>query len=238
MISNKTGYNVNFVRELIISIKSKSYLEKKGLIVPIIDEKTINYSSMMYIDSVYNVTGIGIVLSGTVKFGDLHVGQKVFLGPINGNYINITIKSIHNCVSESIEILRKNESGSIGIRLDKKGVYRKENFLKGHVVISDIKFAMHNTCYSFNCDVAIFNHPTTIKNGYQTIVHCGTIRRAATFLIKGDKVLRTNTKENINVRFVYRPEFILPGSYFMFREGRTRGMGKIISTTSYIENIN
>ena len=236
MISNKTGHNINFVKELITSIKSKAYLERKNIIVANPDAATLNYPTIMYVDSTFSVTGIGIVLSGTVKFGSLSLGQKVFLGPINNTYINVTIKSLHNCVSENIITLHKNETGCIGIRLDTKGSYTRDMFSKGQIVTTDMDFAMKNTCYTFNCDVAIFNHPTTIRNGYQTVIHCGTIRQTGKFKITDEKILRTNSKENINVKFVSRPEFILPGTLFMFRDGRTKGMGRINSGIPFMED--
>ena len=236
LISNKTGHNVNFFRELLTSIKSQSYLEKKGLIQSINKPLTINYPTVMYIDSTFSVTGIGIVLSGTVKYGSLSLGQKVFVGPVNNTFIGITIKTLHNCVSENVQTIMENETGSIGIRLDAKGSFTREMFSKGQIVTTDAQFGLKNTCYSFQCDVAVFNHPTTIRNGYQTVIHCGTIRQAAKFKIKDDQVLRTNSKENINVKFVSRPEFILPGTLFLFRDGRTKGIDRINSGIPFSED--
>lgn len=236
LVSNKTGHNINFVKELITSIKSKAYLERKNIIVTNPDASTVGYPTIMYVDSTFSVTGIGIVLSGTVKFGSLSLGQKVYLGPINNTYINVTVKSLHNCVSETVNTLQKNETGCIGIRLDTKGSYTRDMFSKGQIVTTDMEFAMKHTCYTFNCDVAIFNHPTTIRNGYQTVIHCGTIRQTGKFKIPDEKILRTNSKENINMKFVSRPEFILPGTLFMFRDGRTKGMGRVNSGIPFTED--
>ncbi|XWV25719.1 putative GTP-binding translation elongation/initiation factor [Tupanvirus soda lake] len=236
MVSNKTGHNINFARELITTIKSRAYLIRKGVITPNEKTRTSNYPMIMFIDSTFSVTGIGIVLSGTVKYGTLSLGQKVFLGPVNNTYITITVKSLQNCISENVSVLHENESGSIGIRLDTKGSYTREMFSKGQIVTTDMDFAMKHTCYTFNCDVAIFNHPTTIRNGYQTVIHCGTIRQTGKFKIKDDVVLRTNSKQNIDIKFLQRPEFILPGTYFMFRDGRTKGMGRVNSGIPFVED--
>lgn len=235
MVSNKTGYNINFIKELITSIKSKSYLERKGIIKSE-TKKTSEYPMIMFIDNIFNVTGIGIVLSGTVKYGTLNLGQKVFLGPVNNKYINITIKSLQNCIRENINMLKENESGSIGIRLDTKGSFTREMFSKGQIVTSDMDFAMKNTFYTFNCDVVIFNHPTTIRNGYQTVIHCGTVRQTGKFKIKDNVILRTNSKENINIKFIQHPEFILPGTLFMFRDGHTKGMGRVNSGIPFMDD--
>ena len=236
MISNKTGHNIGFIKELITSIRSRAYLQRKGIIVPDTNLITNSYPMIMFIDSTFSVTGIGIVLSGTVKYGTISLGQKVFLGPVNNTYITITVKSLQNCVSENVSMLQENESGSIGIRLDTKGSYTREMFSKGQIVTTDMDFAMKHTCYTFNCDVAIFNHPTTIRNGYQTVIHCGTIRQTGRFKIKDDLLLRTNSKENIDIKFIQRPEFILPGTYFMFRDGRTKGMGRVSTGIPFTED--
>ena len=235
MVSNKTGHNINFSRELITSIRSKSYLQKKGIIIPEINTKTIGYPTIMYIDSTFAVTGIGLVLAGTVKYGTLSLGQKVFLGPVNNTYISITIKSLHNCVSENVTMLHEDETGSIGIRFD-KGSYNREMFSKGQIVTTDMDFAMKHTSYSMECLVAIFNHPTTIRNGYQTVVHIGTIRQTTKFKIPDDVVLRTNSKENVTVKFLQRPEFVLPDTIFFFRDGKLKGMGKILQSVPFYED--
>ena len=234
--SNKTGHNIGFLRELITSIRSQAYLERMHLVPAAPKPATTNYPMCFFIDGTYSITGIGIVLSGTAKFGSLSLGQKVYLGPVNNTYIPITIKSMQNCISENVEILKENESGSIGIRLDAKGSYTREMFSKGQIVTADREFALKKTSYTFNCDVAIFNHPTTIKNGFQTVIHMNTVRQTAKFIIDSDRVLRTNSKENINVKFLYRPEFLLPGTLFLFRDGRTKGMGRINSSIPFSED--
>src|SRR5271154_950084 len=234
MVSNKTGHNINFVKELLTSIRSRSYLERMNIIPTTI--RTNGYPMIMYIDNTFNITGIGIVLSGTMKFGSLHLGQKLHVGPVNNTYISITVKSIQNCISENVDILKEDESGSIGIRLDTKGSYTREMFSKGQIVTDNMDFVMEHTCYTFNCDVAVFNHPTTIKNGYQTVIHCGTIRQTGKFIIDIGQFLRTNSRANINIKFLSRPEFILPDTIFMFRDGRTKGMGKIKSGIPFVND--
>lgn len=226
MASNKTGFNIGFIKELLTTIKSQNYLEKMNM-AP--EPKPMNYPPVLYIDNTYTITGIGIVLSGTLKYGSMSLGQKALLGPINNQYINITIKSLHNCISENIEVLHENESGSIGIRLETKGSYTRSMFSKGQIVTTDLEFAMKHTCQTFNCDVAIFNHPTTIKNGYQTVIHCGTIRQSGKFIMDDQAVLRTNSRATLDIKFILKAEFMLSGTYFMFRDDRTKGMGRVNS---------
>lgn len=229
MVSNKTGHNINFIRELITSIKSITFLEKMELVKLEIDPKIKEYPAILYIDNVYNVTGIGIVISGAVKYGSFSLGQKIYLGPIDGKYINVTVKSLQNCIGQNIDVLQKDQSGSIGIRLDTKGSYYREMYFKGQIATADLDFAVKHTHKVFNCCVAIFNHHTTIKNGYQAVIHSGVIRQTGQFIMKEGQILRSESKENIDVEFMARSEFILPDTYFMFRDGRIKGIGKIIN---------
>ena len=227
MVSNKTGHNIKFVREFLTTIKPKSYLLRKGLIQEEINKN--NYPMVMYIDTTFNVPGIGLVLSGCDKFKPIQLGQKLYVGPINNQYISVTVKTMKNPIRENITVINPNESGTIGIRIDSKGTYNREMFLKGQIVTDNYDFAIKNTFRKFNCDVRIFNHSTTIKNGYETVINCETIRQTAKFKISDDTVLRSDltSKHNIEIMFKQRSEFILPETIFVFTEGKMMGRGII-----------
>lgn len=233
-VSNKTGHNIEFVRELMTTLKSRHYFKR---INPSTETITPPCPPIMYIDSFYTITGIGIVLSGTAKFGNFSLGQKIFLGPVNNSYIPMTIKSIHNCIRENVTTLMENESGCIGVRLDSKNSYSRRMYMKGQIVTTDADFAMSYTTRRFNCDIMIFNHATTIRSGYNTIVHCNTIIQAGQFYMPVDQVLRSHSRENLDIILLSRSEFILPGSVFMFRDGKTKGMGVVKTIIPYSKKI-
>lgn len=58
-------------------------------------------------------------------------------------------------------------------------------------------------------------------------MHCGVIRQAAKVLDMNTDLLRTGDKGQIKFRFMYRPEYIKPGTTILFREGRTKGLGVV-----------
>jgi GTPase len=98
---------------------------------------------------------------------------------------------------------------------------------------NDIVYAPR-PCWEFIASVVILHHNTTVDVGYQPVIHCGVLRQTAEITnIDGvamtTDALRTGERANVTFKFVYFPEFILPGSTFLFREGRAKGVGKILS---------
>jgi GTPase len=89
-------------------------------------------------------------------------------------------------------------------------------------------------CWEFTASVIILHHNTTIDVGYQPLVHCVNIRQSAEITFIDGKslttdALRTGERANVGFKFVYFPEYILPGTTLLFREGRAKGVGKVLS---------
>lgn len=214
-VSNKTGLNMSFVRDLLFAIR-----------VPTEPTVTVSYPAVFFTDHLFSVKGVGKVLSGTLKYGQIDSQQKLHMGPINGKYIPVVAKSLHDCMSQPVSSLGKNKSGSICIRYDKAHL-DKYVFRKGIIITECLAFAEANTRWSFEAEIVVFNHPSTITNGYQAVIHCGIVRQTGTFILPEESVMRSNSRASIVIQFMYRPEFVLPGTYFMFRDGRTKGMGRV-----------
>lgn len=86
------------------------------------------------------------------------------------------------------------------------------------------KFAIRE----FDAEVQVLHHATTIKEGYQAVVHAGVVRQAVKILdLLESELLRNGDKGIIRCRFMYRPEFLQLGNQVMFREGRTKMLGII-----------
>lgn len=94
------------------------------------------------------------------------------------------------------------------------------------------KNANPQSVYDFDAEVIILHHATLIKPNYQAVIHCGVIRQAAKVLEMNTDLLRTGDKGQIKFRFMYRPEYIKPGTTILFREGRTKGLG-VVSNVVY-----
>lgn len=60
------------------------------------------------------------------------------------------------------------------------------------------------------------------------MVHCGGVRQTAKIVNMDKSILRTGDRAVVRFRFMQYPEYIKLGSKVLFREGRTKGLGKIV----------
>lgn len=221
-ISNKTGQNINTLKNWLLSFNSRDHWFDK-----------IN-GSIMYIDSTFSVKGIGLVVSGTVRGKPIVNNQKLFIGPINGQFIQCKVRSLHNNSREIVNEVKNNEVGCIAIRFTGKENLAKNQIKKG-VIIFDNEDFKKNVVRKFKANITILNHATTISNNYEPVIHCGLVRQAAKLKIieilnnkKDSKMLRTGNKADVEFKFSYRSEYIEVGTTFFFRDGNTKGYGKVL----------
>jgi elongation factor 1-alpha len=234
-ISSTTGYNINFLRKFLMNLKSINYIATQrpnqitSISVPA--SHNIQIQDIFYLDTFFNVKGISVVISGTMRKGSFKVGETVHIGPFGTDFYPIVIKSIHNPIREFIPQLNEHCSGSFNIKLvNRKDDFNRKKFRRGLVVVRDVELAKTHLCQKFSASVEIYNRPTTIKNGYKPVVHCNTIRQSAQFILEPDTFLRAGDNELVELNFCEHAEYVLPGMAFMFREGRTHGKGHVIET--------
>lgn len=110
-------------------------------------------------------------------------------------------------------------------------------------------------CWEFQGEILVLHHPTTISSRYQAmgnkmivvnkycgvdlegkfkdgivfIVHCGSIRQTASILSMSQECLRTGDKALVHFRFIKHPEYVRPGQRMVFREGRTKAVGNVLT---------
>ena len=173
----------------------------------------------MYIDRSYNVTGVGAVASGTVKSGSVEAGDELLVGPFaDGSFREVEVRSIE---MHYHRVDRAQAGRIVGIAL--KGV-READLERGMVLLP--READPEPVREFEAEVMVLNHPTRIGDGYEPVVHLETISEAASFhptegrLLPGDSGVTT-------VRFKFRPYLVEEGQKFVFREGQSKGVGKV-----------
>ena len=80
---------------------------------------------------------------------------------------------------------------------------------------------------AFAAEVFVLHHPTTIKRGYQPVVHARTVRQVAAVQDMNVELLRSGTRARVRFQFQHYPEYLSPGTPIIFREGNTRGIGVV-----------
>ena len=117
-ISNKLGTNINNLHKILYRTPQRNKWK---------DDKS---KTVIYLDTNYNVPGIGLVLSGTIKGASVKVKQKMYLGPFSGEFVPIMIRSIHNSIRDDVEELNNNHQGCFSIKFLNQKKYYQENKLK------------------------------------------------------------------------------------------------------------
>lgn len=62
------------------------------------------------------------------------------------------------------------------------------------------------------------------------MLHCGVVRQTVSIvsLPQPTGVLRTGDRAIVRFRFIRSPEYLRMGQRLLFREGRTKGIGRIV----------
>ena len=194
------------------------------------NEEIVEY----HIDNIFNVYGVGIVVGGQLISGKINVGDKLLLGPNNGSYENVVIKSIH-CKKIPLQSISCGSYVCLGIKkIDRK------NILRGNVIISSKTEKHIVTKFKANIHVLRTNN-TTIKIGYEPMFHVSSIRQVVKILdIKEkknarknsindvDNILRNGDSAIVEFMFKYKPQYIKVGTRFILCEGKCKLVGEII----------
>lgn len=176
------------------------------------------------IDCKYQIKGIGVVVSGVMNSGTINKGDSIYLGPINNKFVKVIIKSIHDNFKTNVNTLYAGQGGCFNIKPStSKDTFKKNKIQKGMVL------ANNPILYSkFDADIKIIQHPTTIKVNYEPVIHSKNIIQTARIMeIKNQNYLRVGDKACVSFKFCYNAECVEVGSDIIFREGRTKGIGKI-----------
>ncbi len=175
---------------------------------------------LTYVDDKFNVSGVGVVVSGLVESGSLSIGQRALLGPFDdGSFRTVRVKSIH--ISRvSVERAAAGQFATFAITNVEYDEIRKG------MVLLDID-SKPRAVRVFKANIRVLHHPTTIKVGYEPVIQLRTIRQPVKLIQSPKPFLRTGDKAEVTFKFIRRPEYIRVGDTFVFREGRTKGLGKV-----------
>ncbi|KAL3901778.1 MAG: hypothetical protein SGCHY_000356 [Lobulomycetales sp.] len=211
-VSNVTGENLDLLKMFL------NLLPGNGV------QKYIGSDPVEYlITDTFSVPGVGTVVNGTVTSGVVHSGDTLLLGPdFTGAFTPTTIKSIQR-KRINVPVASAGQTATFALKKTKRGTLRK-----GMVLLSR-QDTPPLAVYEFEAEILILFHSSTIKGRYQTMMHCGSVRQTAQIMsIRDVPLLRTGDRAIVRFKFLQRPEYVKPGSRLLFREGRTRGVGKVV----------
>ena len=188
--------------------------------------KTPKDKTEMLLDNAFN-TKVGCIYAGVIVSGKVETNQKLLIGPTTeGEFKPVQIREIQ-FLRVTVNELCCGNSCSLKLKsLDKNYELSTNNFRKGMVLL-DPETKLEPTM-EFEVEALIVHHSSTIKVGYQSVVHCHVIRQTCTIVKIYDKeFLRAGDTGIVRFKFMKKPEFMHVGDTILFREGRTRGKGKI-----------
>jgi elongation factor 1-alpha len=173
---------------------------------------------LMYIDKVHSIKGVGTVVTGRVKQGIVENNCDLYVGPFEEGYRKIRGQTI----MEHYHYLTRAEVGDV-IGMALKNI-KKEEIRRGMVLTAK----EGKRSREFISDIFILSHPTTIKEGYEPVVHLETISESVRFEeIYGKEYLSVGDRAKVRMRFKYNTYHVVEGEKFIFREGRSKGIGGV-----------
>lgn len=222
-VSNKTGENIELLRKYLYGLKENKMIRDNS-----------KYDKLFSIEGRFMVPNIGNVVCGKMLAGKINKNDKLFLGPVDGKWTQIVAKSFHDNFKNTVESLNMGETGTIAFAFSDKNYKntfkKRKNNIKSLVIVSskDDLDSLHTSYFEAMVRVLV-NHSTTIKKKYQPIINCKKIVQAAQIVkIYDSDVLRAGDFARIRFKFLYKPEFLELDDTFLFREGKTKGIGKIV----------
>ncbi|KAI7858891.1 P-loop containing nucleoside triphosphate hydrolase protein [Circinella umbellata] len=209
-ISNVTGEGLHLLRNFLNILPAQTKYDM---------EQPFHYE----INETYSVPFVGTVVSGIMMSGVIHVGDRVVIGPDqSGNFNVTTIKGIQR-KRVTVPAARAGQSVTFALKNIRRNAIRK-----GMVLLHYDKENPPAKCSTrFEAEVLVLYHSTTIKEKYQAMVHCGSVRQTASIIGMEKQLLRTGDRGMVQFEFVKNPEYLTIGKRMIFREGRTKGIGKV-----------
>jgi len=211
MVSNVDGRGIDLLKRFLELLPPRIKWVERG-----------SYPFMAYIDEKFNVTGVGLVVSGLVEQGKVKSESLLEIGPFqDGSFKKVRVKSIQTNRVFADEVYAGSDAA-----FALAGVNYEE--VRKGMIIADPALSPR-ACWDFKARIRVLHHPTTIRVGYTPVVHVHTIRQACKIVKMNKESLRSGDVDDVEMRFTIRPEFLRVGDTFIFREGRARGLGVVLS---------
>ena len=226
VIIDKLDITVPIIRTSSVTLEGFDKLNKLLFALPP-REKDLEKPFLMFIDRIYNVSGVGTVVSGTIKQGKLKAGSELLIGPDRtGKFRKIKARSIEMHYHPLEEA---NAGLVVGIAI--RGIKHEE--IERGMVLCNIRIEPR-AVQSFEAEILVLNHPTRIATNYEPVYHGQTAAESVKFELLDKEYLKAGETGRVRAIFKYRPVFVQTGDRFVFREGKTKGIGTVTKIIKYI----
>ena len=125
-------------------------------------------------------------------------------------------------VQEQVCIINQGQTATFALKKTKRSSIRKGMVLLGKTLQPPV------ATFEFEAEVLVLYHSSTINTKYQTMLHVGSVRQTAQIVGMDRVVLRTGDRAIVRFRFIMNPEYVKLGTRLIFREGRCKGIEKIV----------
>lgn len=205
-VSSLTGFGMELLKQEISKLAAK------------IQEKSHAAIFRMYIDRIFNVRGVGIVVTGSVLGGEIRVGQELYLLP--GNREKLKIKSLERH-GKKVELVSGGDRAAINI----SGL-KYEDFERGMLLAGEplTEVAMLDAL------VELFPGKTRIGVWSRQIFHTGTFASKARLHLLNTNELNGSETAIVQIH-LEKPAILLNNDRFILRNTSndlTIGGGQII----------
>lgn len=234
---------MNIHSESIVPIFSVSNVSLQGIadvhkFLNLIPQRVLNDQKQHFechLDTAWMVTGVGTVVGGHLLSGSIKVGDKLFFGPNQNHFTTVVVRSIH-CKKVPVQQVCTQCYICVALR----GI-SKQDFKRGNVLLGSV--SQQHLCSHLTVDVEILKtHSTTIKVGYQPIMHVQNIRTSVTIKkisnkicgrasqAHNDDILRTGDSAQLYLEICFEKKFVKKNANILLCEGRTKVVGTVIET--------
>jgi len=222
---DKLDITVPIIRTSSVNLEGYGILNKLLFALPQ-RKKDLGKPFLMFVDRVYKISGVGTVVSGTIKQGKLKAGSELLLGPdSSGKFRKVKSKSIEM----HYHPLAEADAGLVvGIAI--RGVKYEE--VKRGMILCDKKIEPR-AVQTFEAEILVLNHPTRIATNYEPVYHGQTAAESIKFELLDKKYLKAGETGKIRSSFKYSSLFIQVGDRFIFREGKTKGIGTVTKIVKF-----
>lgn len=159
-----TGEGIDLLQKMLFSLPKRRRHERKL-------ERPFEF----LVDDIFNVPGVGSVVSGFVNAGSLTVGSNanVYVGPTDdGTFIKTLAKSAHIARINTTHVTA-GQSACLALALNKDG---RKKLRRGMVVLEESPMSTRE----FEAEICVLKgEGTTIRKSYQAYVHILNVRQSA-----------------------------------------------------------